>query len=348
MIPLAVTTQTAYAELLDQLVALDARRSIGHAPGTFVRKTVRGRTYYYFQYSAPGGTTKQVYVGLRTPQLDALVDRFGQEREILRGDRDEIASLCAVLRAGGAATTDAGSARVIGALANAGVFRLGGVLVGTHAFIVLGNVLGVRWSGGHDRTQDVDIGATRTLEVAVPDLEADVPTALENLGMGFLPIPAFSPKHPSTSFSVRGKGLRVDLVTPAKGEPDGPIRIARFNAAAAPVRYLDYLIEDAQPAAVVDGGGILVQVPHPARFAIHKLLVAQDRPAAFQTKARKDLAQAATVIEALEELRPGDVKDALRVAQRRGRRWAQAIGRAKALLERHHPNANAHLAQHKA
>ena len=38
-----------------------------------------------------------------------------------------------------------------------GVFRLDGVLVGTHAFLVLGNILGVPWDGGSIRTQDIDI-----------------------------------------------------------------------------------------------------------------------------------------------------------------------------------------------
>lgn len=345
MTPLPLTTQTSYAELLDQLVVLDAHRSIGHAPGAFVTKTIGARTYFYFQYSTPGGTTKQVYVGPQTPQLDALTARFAQERDAVRGDRELILSLCAVLRAGGAATTDAASARVIGALADAGVFKLGAVLVGTQAFVVLGNVLGVRWLGGHERTHDVDVGAYRTLEVAVPELDADVPTALENLGMGFLPVPGFSPKHPSTSFNVRKTGLRLDLVTPAKSEADdGPVRIARFNAAAAPVRYLDYVLEDAQLAAVVNGGGVLVRVPSPARFAVHKLLVAQDRPPAFQTKARKDLAQAAAVIEALAEMRPGDLEAALTVARKRGRRWVQALTRGIATLAPHHPGAHAIVA----
>ena len=66
--------------------------------------------------------------------------------------------------------------RVLAALADAGVFKLGGVLAGTHAFIVLGNVLGVRWDAASARTEDV--GAARHMEVAVPELEADVPRVL--------------------------------------------------------------------------------------------------------------------------------------------------------------------------
>ena len=55
------------------------------------------------------------------------------------------------------------------------------------------------------------------------------------------------------------------------GEGEKARRRVRFAANAAPVRYLDYVLEDAQPAAVVNGGGVLVRVPSPARFAIHKL-----------------------------------------------------------------------------
>ena len=49
---------TLYAELLDQLTAREARRSIGHAVGGFVTKTIKGQAYVYFQHSLPGGTTR--------------------------------------------------------------------------------------------------------------------------------------------------------------------------------------------------------------------------------------------------------------------------------------------------
>ena len=164
---LSITTQTAYAELVEQLLAIDTERSIGQVPGTFVTKDIKGKTYIYFQFSAPGGTTKQAYVGPRGPELDALTRRFEVERASVRRDRERVVALAAMLRAGGAAVTDAASARVLGALAESGVFRLGGLLVGTHAFLALGNVLGVRWPTGA-RTEDIDIAATRVLEIAVP------------------------------------------------------------------------------------------------------------------------------------------------------------------------------------
>ena len=49
----AAEVQTIYAELLEQLAAYEAQRAIGHLPGSFVTKTLKGHDYYYFQYLSP-------------------------------------------------------------------------------------------------------------------------------------------------------------------------------------------------------------------------------------------------------------------------------------------------------
>lgn len=343
---LPLPARTAYAELLELLLAFEASRSIGHAKGSIVTKKIKERDYHYFQYSAPGGKVEQRYLGPRTAALDAVVKRFETEREAVAVERDHIVAVAAVVRAGRAGVTDGPSARVVSALAEAGVFRLGGVLVGTQAFVVLGNVLGVTWTGLHLRTDDVDIGATRHLHIAVPDLAADVPKALDDLETGFLPVPRFDPKAPSTSFKVRGRGLRVDLLTPASSsvgaKPPSAVPIPRLNAAATPLRYLDYVLDDAQPAALVNGGAVLVNVPSPARFALHKLLVATDRPSAAHSKVDKDLAQAAALVDVLEEDRPGDLAAAWKAL--RGRGWAKSVRDAAAQLKKRWPASYDRLA----
>jgi hypothetical protein len=300
--------QTAYAELVEQLVTGDAQRAIGHSTGTFVVKVLKGQGYYYFQHALPGGIV-QTYVGRRTPALDAIVARFREGRELATTERTRMTRLSALLRSGGASSIDAPSARVLGALADAAVFRLGGVLVGTHAFIALGNmlVLGVRWTGGGVRTEDIDIAGETALAIAVPVLTADVPKVLDSLEMGFFPVPGLSPQQPSTSFKVRGRALRVDVLTPQRGRRTAPVPIPRFHTAAQPLPHLDYLMEDPQQAALPAGSGILVNVPHPARFALHKLVVARSRPLTQQAKSGKDLDQAAQLIAILAEDRPGDL-----------------------------------------
>jgi hypothetical protein len=324
MLPLE--TQTLYAELLEHLIGVRGQRSIGELTGSFAEKTIKNERYLYWQASQPGGKTKQFYLGRRTAALDQMVRRLERQHALIAPDLERVDRLAAQLRAGGANTADQASARVVRALGESGLFDAGAVLVGTHAFAVLGNVLGVRWSSGSLRTQDVDLAGSRDadIDVAVPDADADVPSILEGLQMGFLPVPPLDPKHPSTSFKVRGQAVRVDLLCPKRGASDDPVFIRRFNAAAQPLAYLDYLLQMPERALLIDGGATLVNVPSPARFAFHKLLVASLRPAAFQTKAEKDIIQAAQVLEALVDSRPGDLAPAWEALSAHSSRRAQA------------------------
>jgi len=330
--------QTIYAELLEQLAAYEASRAVGHAAGSFVTKTIKGQEYYYFQHVGPGGTKQQTYLGRRDAALDDLARRFAEGRANVAAEQESIDRLAALLRAGGAMITDTPSARVLRALADVGVFHMGGVLVGTHAFVVLGNLLGVRWASSL-RTQDVDIAADRTVDVAVSDTGGDVPSALESLEMGFLPVPGLDRTSPSTSFKVRGRSLRVDLLTPTARAASRPVAIPRFSAAARPLRFLDYLIERPVRAAVVDGTVVAVNVPDPARFALQKLIVAGERPAVMQTKREKDLAQAAELLELLAQDRPGDLTLAWEALAGRGQSWVSRVIKSLGGLERVSPGA---------
>jgi hypothetical protein len=343
---LPLETQTLYAELLEHLMGVRAQRSIGGLTGSFAEKTIKGAKYLYWQASQPGGKTRQFYLGRRTPALERVVRRLEKQQAAIAPDLERVHRLAAQLRAGGANVADAASARVVRALAESGLFDAGAVLVGTHAFAVLGNVLAVRWVSGSLRTQDVDVAGARDadIDVAVPDVEADVPSVLEGLEMGFLPAPPLDPKHPSTSFKIRGQALRVDLLCPKRGEADDPVFIRRFGAAAQPLAYLDYLLAEPERAVLIDGGAALVNVPGPARFAFHKLLVATLRPAAFQAKAEKDVVQAAQVLEVLVEARPGDLRPAWDSLRGAGQSWDRAARRGLALLGRRHPAVHERVA----
>jgi hypothetical protein len=327
---LPLEIQTLYAEMMEQLIALEAQRSIGHAPGCFTTKTIKGASYYYFQYSDPGSAMRQVYIGKKDSELDRVVERYHSEHESFKVDVAHIYRLCAHLRAGGALTTDTAPARVLKSFAESGVFHLDGVLLGTQAFTVLGNLLGVHWKSSAIKTYDIDIAGELKMSIALPNIQADIPKALERLKMGFIPVPPLNPKNPSTSFKVRGYPLRVDLMTPEIGKhKNTPIFISRFNTAAQPLRFLDYLIVNPVKAAIVNGGGILVNVPRPARYAFHKLIVSREREITAHDKAEKDIMQAAQVISVLVDERPGDLLLAWEDLERRGIGW---IKRAKSGL----------------
>ena len=336
--------QTLYAELMEQLIAFETHRSIGKLPGTFTTKGVKGEIYHYFQYSEPGGGKRQVYLGKESPSLRKIVERFHEERESYQPDRESIQRLCALLRTGGAMVTDTASTRVIRSLSEAGMFHLGGVLVGTNAFIVMGNLLGVRWDKAALRTLDIDIAGSATMEIALPEIRADIPEALASLEMGFLPAGPLNPKDPSTSFKVRGKPLRVDLLTPKRNRSSsGAITLPRFNAAAFQLPYLDYLIENPVKGAAVNGGGALVNIPDPARFAYHKLLTAGERSVTEHTKVAKDQLQAAQLFEFLLEERPEDVRMAREEILNRGKGWMKKVADGVKKLENRYPDLDCSL-----
>jgi hypothetical protein len=318
---LPAETQTVYAELTERLRALEGARSFASLAGSFARKHVGGGDYWYFKTNAGPAGQREYFIGPDGRQARAVMRAYAAGRPGAESAAAEAQRLCAMVRHGGAMRTDAPSAKVLSGLASAGVFRLGAVLVGTHAYLALGNVLGVRWTSGL-RTQDIDLAAARGVEVAVPQGEADLPGTLESLRMGFLPVPGLNAKSPHTSFKVRGQSLRVDLLTPARGARDGkPVPIPRLKAAAQPLELLDYLIESPVATPLVNGGAALVNVPDPARFALHKLIIGARRHVAAQTKAAKDRQQAAELLEVLAEDRPGDITLAAEALKRRASAW---------------------------
>ena len=164
--------------------------------------------------------------------------------------------------------------------------------------------------------------------------------------MGFLPIPALDPKHPSTSFKVRRKALRVDfLTTVTRRRVAGPVYLPRLRTAALPLKYIDYLIEGPIRAGIVNGGGILVQVPSPARFGLHKLIISRERGAASHTKVEKDLLQAAQILSIVAEEREGDLDLAWTALQDRGSSWVRQARKGLSALEKEHEVEHAVIAR---
>ena len=332
MIRQPAETQTLYAELSERLRALDAARSFASLAGSFSKKRVRDGDYWYFRTSEGAAGQKEYFIGPDNARTKSVMKAYAAGREDAEEANAQIERLCAMLRQGGAMTTDTPSARVISGLASAGVFRVGAVLVGTHAYIALGNLLGVRWDSAL-RTQDIDLAAATVLQVAVPQAEADLPKALDALSMGFLPVPGLNPKTPETSFKVRGQQLRVDLLTPAMGSRSGkPVAIPRLKAAAQPLELLDYLLEAPIAVPLLNGGATLVNVPDPARFALHKLIISGRRQVFEQTKAGKDRQQAGEIIATLYADRRGDLRLAVEALNKRAAAWRTRLRREIAKL----------------
>ena len=140
---------------------------------------------------------------------------------------------------------------------------------------------------------------------------------------------------PSTSFAERGGSrLRVDLLVPTRGTDYPTIAVPELKAHAKGLPYLAYLLGVSQEVPILSPhGAVLVRVPVPERYAIHKLIVSQLR-SKTSAKPEKDLRQAATLIEALVERFPGAVEDALGAVPKSASRQ---IKQGVAALKRHLP-----------
>jgi hypothetical protein len=327
------SVQTLYAELVEQAIHAEAdAAATGVRQGTFVSKTVKGGTYWYLQRTE-GDHKRQHYLGRESAALLAWIEGAKQARSRTAADEAQRVNLVRMLVAGGAASESGPVVKVLSLLAGSGVFRMGGVLVGTQAFSVYGNMLGVRFEKQSLRTQDVDVAQDRAIGIALSQDASPVnmEQSLANSGLGFAPVPALDPRLPSTSFKIRGRELRVDFLTPLIG-PDSakPVMLPALGVAAHPLRFLDYLIETPAQAVIVGGSGILVNVPDPARFAFHKLWISGRRQVSEQTKATKDLRQAGDVLELLLEDRPDDLPPAWDALSRN----ASALKTVKAAMKR--------------
>jgi hypothetical protein len=311
------TVATLYAELLDQCLRSDVEARVAAGGGSFVSKQIRGNTYWYFQQTN-GAAKRQKYLGRETPELLKTMSDASAARSERNSDADRRRELVRMLISGGVVREAAPAVQALSILAEAGMFRGGGVLVGTQAFACYANMLGVRFEQQYLRTADVDIAVDLTVAFQAREESSDVPAALRKVEPRFFFVPELDPREPSTSMKVRGRDLRIDFLTtlPTRGK-SAPVPLPQFRIAAAPLKGIEYLIEETVPAVVVGGSGVLVHVPTPARFAFHKLWVSRDRPVSEQVKARKDVAQALAVLSVLAEDRPGDITEAWRALEKR-------------------------------
>ena len=328
-LPLAAIAQTAYSELLASLrLSAIPDRGLSY----FTRK-VKGKDYWYVQHTV-GSSKRSQYIGPDTEEIRQRIAQCRQKQHETKSLQPQLDRLVATCVATGLQTLTAAEARVYEVLAQSGVFEAGAVIVGTHAFLHIGNMLCVQWAQPISRTDDLDIAREQTIAVAAPPVEADIGDVLLKADRGVIAVRALDPRQSSTRFRYRNQDLTVSMLTPARDRPSSnPVLLTGLNAAAEPTLYLDYLLDDSQPAAVPAGSGILIRVPHPARFALHKLVVSQRRPKAPAAKSRRDLAQAAAVLDVLKDLRPGDIDLAGEAALQMGKKFVNQLTAAASLLD---------------
>jgi hypothetical protein len=232
-----------------------------------------------------------------------------------------------MLRREGLAAPDRIMGAILDAVAHAGLFKAGAVLVGTAAYLVSEPLVGRRLPSPTLMTGDLDLAVARVALTAEPPERLE--TILRRADATFEAVPQLEPKAPPSRFR-NANGYLFDLVTPIRTRDDtNPVPVPELNAGAAPLQHLAWLIEGSVRTVALWGAGVLVNVPQPARFAVHKLILAQRRDASGRLKRAKDLAQAKALIEVLREHDPFALEDALSDARAQGvKGWSVPISRS--------------------
>lgn len=325
---LSPSAQTAYAQLVDHAMMANMHRTVANLTGTFARKTVAGKEYWYFQYRElreldDKGKVKQIYLGPRSGRLDRLIEAKQEANAVSEKSPTptqlEMQAGAAVALGNFAIVPQ--QLKVLKRLDEYGYFHAGGVLVGTHAFACYGNMFGVAW-GNFQLTHDIDFAyGGRNLLLALPsDLQINVHDAITSLEMGFLPSSKLNGTASGTYVVPESPDFRLDFLTTCGREQTELVHFPNLNLAMVPLKFMEFSLQDIQQTVVMSkNGAVLVNIPHPARYALHKLIIAGERGGAFVTKIRKDLWQAAALLTYLVDHDPRSLGEA----------WVDLMGRGK-------------------
>jgi hypothetical protein len=290
----SATAQAAFAGLDVAARQADMRRSIADLPGGFAKKSVSGRDYWYYQVKMPTGMPQQLYIGPNDAPTQALMRAHANPAERLAQSALQKMARAAIEY--GCDEIPLKHARVIERLRDYGFFSAGGILVGTHAFLAYQNHFGVRWTAGAF-TLDLDFAhAGKNLSIALPStVQLDGRAAIDSLGMGFIPVQS------NTTFKKPDEpDFDLDFLTTVGRAGDEPVHLANLNLTLQPLKFMELSLEDPMRATLLTRNGpLVVNVPRPERFALHKLIVHGERPVAQRVKANKDLAQAGALIDYL-------------------------------------------------
>lgn len=136
------------------------------------------------------------------------------------------------------------------------------------------------------KTRDMDflIAAPNAIKTNV-----DLPELLKELGF----IVGFSGEK--GYIRLEHPQLLIEFLVPQRGtDSDRPIELPQLNMNATALRFLDLLASNVIKVKIEN---FFIKVPHPANFAIQKLIVSQRRRKA--EKSEKDLSSAIMILKAL-------------------------------------------------
>lgn len=304
----------------------------GSAGSLSQHRNQNGTEYHVHRFYGGDGKQQETYIG---------TGESGKKKaEVIRAQIAEVKALLPELRLlarEGFQTADQKTYATLASLHKHGLFDAGATLVGSHAFGVLVNQMGVRAAAY--ATEDIDVARKEILAFShLP--EKGFLDMLRDSGIHFVEVPGLDLKKPSSSFKQAGASrFHVDLLVPSADTKIRVVGVPELKAHATALPFLGYVLGQTQMTTLISREGCCpVRVPVAERFAIHKLVVSQLRTNR-SAKSGKEIFQAAVLIAALGDKFPGAVGQAVEDLPVPARRHLFAAASAALGLMQDHPRA---------
>jgi hypothetical protein len=310
MKPIPLNFLTMYADLAQNV----RRTSLEY--GSVVTRIKKGIPYLYV-VSKNGATRLEKYIG---PANDPDAQRHAADLRQAAPKARALRTTVSALKQVRIPAPTLALGRVVEAMANADLFDQGVVLIGTAAFQTYAGIVGYYLPDVTLITNDADILVASFSATTEPK---DLETILKNANPTFRALIHFDDRLPRIFKS--DDGFAVDVLTKYGRGRKSPVLLDDLGCSAEAMKFMEYLAEESMEAVVLYGSGVLVKVPPPVRFAIHKLLIAPERRGRFVVKRSKDLAQARDLIDIFIKTDSAALEDALDDARSRGAKWKKNI-----------------------
>ena len=205
----------------------------------------------------------------------------------------------------------------------------------------MGNMLGVQWASGW-RTNDIDFAhAGKSVTLAFPATRPiNVHDAITSLELGLLPARSLTTgtSTAATYLNPKDPEMRIDFLTTMTQPDQETFRHEALGASLQPLKFMEFTLERTTQTAVISGkNALMVNIPSPVRYALHKLIMMVEREDKFRTKVGKDASQVAAIISYAAERTPAALQAAADDIMARGKGLRKRVLDGVGLLAQQYP-----------
>lgn len=157
-----------------------------------------------------------------------------------------------------------------------------------------------------------------------------------------MPASGLSGKTGATWLNPKEPEFRLDFLTVSHRKGEEIFTHPQLNVPMQPLKFMEFSLEKIQQTVLFDGNhAVLANVPHPARYALHKLLVYGEREGSFAAKSSKDLHQPASLLAYYREHGTRDIDEAWADLTSRDKGWVRRALKGVEALDRAYPQLGA-------